>query len=604
MEDLLKEIADLSVEPGDEVLLHGGDPCLHPEIVQIARAAAQRARVILLTPGVSIRLDSARSLAGIVERFRVRLPALQRDLYARVTGRDMVARAEQGLSILTATGARLEVEIPVNRVNLVGVRETLERLGRSWPSLDRVILSFHDHEALYRERDALWSLLGVAGSGVFPWPIMLDRSSAPPPCSAPSQAMFEAAEALFFDVLMPAEGRAESGCTGCLLEPYCHLKEIQTWKGVPRQPFGPGYPGHDVPCVIPWLEMDLSEGNGFGVACCTDWVKIDGVSAYTHGVQNAFNWKGLQVLRRAVFRDRRLSTCKTACPYMHSDSRSLSAMLRSEYPGIRRLAAISVGAETVDYTPLALSLGVTTYCNLDCVMCRVRGRHKRNEAPSSLYEELLSLAKGIRKLSFTGGEPLTSRRFLDFLERLDKARFPALTAILITNGTLLTKGLVSRLSRSVMDNIVISVNAATRTTYSRINVGGDWDTLMKNLGDLADMRRHTGWPKEVVLSFVILRANFQEARAFVHLARSFDAQVRFLTDNSSPSRSARSIAASLLKAPPEFSGWSQWFFYDHRLCRQAVDELSAAVKDMEAFSYPHRLAEARAVVKSLAALCW
>lgn len=104
-----------------------------------------------------------------------------------------------------------------------------------------------------------------------------------------------------------------------------------------------------------------------------------------------------------------------------------------------------------------LSIEVTTHCNSTCSHCFVRAANaKCLELPETMVRDIISegFNLGYRYLHLTGGEPLLWK---GIFKALDYASFLGYEKILInTNGSLLTDGVVNRLSD--YDNLSISVS--------------------------------------------------------------------------------------------------------------------------------------------------
>lgn len=103
-------------------------------------------------------------------------------------------------------------------------------------------------------------------------------------------------------------------------------------------------------------------------------------------------------------------------------------------------ALVDVHGRRVRY----IRLSVTDRCNLRCTYCWGCATMKflphedilRYEEMETLVEAAVSM--GVEKLRLTGGEPLTRKGLIPFMERL-RARHPALDMRLTTNATLLAQ---------------------------------------------------------------------------------------------------------------------------------------------------------------------
>ena len=75
-----------------------------------------------------------------------------------------------------------------------------------------------------------------------------------------------------------------------------------------------------------------------------------------------------------------------------------------------------------------------------------------------------------------------------------------------------------------MIDVSISVDAATKETYTKLRCGGNWHNLMKNLTMLSDLHRQKQI-REFQLSFVVQRDNFREMSAFVKLGKKLGVDI-------------------------------------------------------------------------------
>ncbi len=167
--------------------------------------------------------------------------------------------------------------------------------------------------------------------------------------------------------------------------------------------------------------------------------------------------------------------------------------------------------------PGALSLCLTTRCNLRCFICRRENFRGQDLA----FENLRVLRNAIRHASvidLTGwGECLLYPRFEEVVravyalnERKDLIR-------IATNGTLLTGGL-GRLLSGRLRRLVVSLNAADAETYRRDMRPGDFDRTLANVRAFLDGLAGPDRGK-VALKFVAHARNFREIPEFVRLAR-------------------------------------------------------------------------------------
>lgn len=123
-----------------------------------------------------------------------------------------------------------------------------------------------------------------------------------------------------------------------------------------------------------------------------------------------------------------------------------------------------------------LRISVTDRCNFRCVYCMPREVFgddytflPRRELLS--FEEIvrvasLFVARGVRKIRITGGEPLLRKDVDRLIEML--ARLPGVEITLTTNGVLLPK-LARRLKDAGLHRVTVSLDALDDTLFRRMN---------------------------------------------------------------------------------------------------------------------------------------
>lgn len=138
---------------------------------------------------------------------------------------------------------------------------------------------------------------------------------------------------------------------------------------------------------------------------------------------------------------------------------------------------------SIDY----LRISVTDRCDLRCQYCMSEKMVFLPRKDVLTLEEIALLAdhfiaRGIRKIRLTGGEPLVRRDLPDLAHRigrhLGKGRFEELT--LTTNGTRLADH-AEALARAGIGRINVSLDSLDPATYARLTRGGDISKVMAGL---------------------------------------------------------------------------------------------------------------------------
>ena len=166
----------------------------------------------------------------------------------------------------------------------------------------------------------------------------------------------------------------------------------------------------------------------------------------------------------------------------------------------------AAGAEVTPTAPASVRISLTDRCDLACVYCRPSRTDgylpDRLDQPAlhTLIEGLL--LAGVRRIRFTGGEPLLSAHVVGAI-----AHAKALGAediALTTNGTRLTK-LAAELRGAGLGRLTLSLDSLDPVRFERITRGGK---LERVLAGLAEARR-VGFD-EIKLNTVVLRGENED----------------------------------------------------------------------------------------------
>jgi len=171
-----------------------------------------------------------------------------------------------------------------------------------------------------------------------------------------------------------------------------------------------------------------------------------------------------------------------------------------------------------------ITVEVTNYCNLNCIMCFKRGLPKQTYKHMSLelFKKILDDIKPIGGVCFVGlGEPLLNP---DFFYMLLEAKKRGLGINMVTNGTFLNKEWSNALIKMRVNKISISLDAATKDTYDKIRKNGNWDRVLENIRTLVEERKNFGSQSTYIrLDFVGMKNNIHELPEFVDLTKKLGA---------------------------------------------------------------------------------
>ena len=122
----------------------------------------------------------------------------------------------------------------------------------------------------------------------------------------------------------------------------------------------------------------------------------------------------------------------------------------------------------------SLRVSVTGKCNLNCIYCHREGDREEcssRDMSADALRDIIDVAAefNIRKLKFSGGEPLLRKDFVDIVASVSDSMD---NISVTTNGTLLA-GIAGDLADAGMDRVNISLDTLDEAKYKFISRSGD-----------------------------------------------------------------------------------------------------------------------------------
>jgi len=90
----------------------------------------------------------------------------------------------------------------------------------------------------------------------------------------------------------------------------------------------------------------------------------------------------------------------------------------------------------------------------------------------------------------------------------------------MTNGNLINEYWVERFCNIPFKIIAISLDAASKKTYNKIRLMGNFDNILNSIKSINDQKK--GKYPEIQLSFIIMKQNLHEILDFIELAHRYD----------------------------------------------------------------------------------
>ena len=286
-------------------------------------------------------------------------------------------------------------------------------------------------------------------------------------------------------------------------------------------------PNEQLFCPLPFENIEI-HGGGLVHVCCTRWMPASIGNITDKTVQQVWNSAEAQKMRESVL-DGSFKYClREACPFLHAAKGHVQKI--GDLTDPRILAVIKNHTLTLPYGPKRINCCFDRSCNLSCPSCR-----KKIFVDTGNKREILELQ---RKIQYEGardteelfiegsGDPLGSPFTREWLRSMKKADMPKLKLIrLHTNGQLLTPEMWNTIPadiRELIQEMEISIDAASPETYHINRRGGSFEILLQNLSFIRELRKSRAL-KYLTLSMVVQENNFREMPAFVSLSKQFHA---------------------------------------------------------------------------------
>ena len=159
------------------------------------------------------------------------------------------------------------------------------------------------------------------------------------------------------------------------------------------------------------------------------------------------------------------------------------------------------------WSPIAFTVSITTHCNLKCPMCiRTINNIKPMHMDVGLFVHAIKYFKGKTVNIVGSGEPLMHPDFFDFM---NVCLANDVGVHLVTNGMLLDGRKAEQLaSYSNLQSVAFFIDSV-QENYKDIRVGGDFETVYKNLVGLDIARIKNNSKFSIVVNTVGMRSNIE-----------------------------------------------------------------------------------------------
>ena len=169
--------------------------------------------------------------------------------------------------------------------------------------------------------------------------------------------------------------------------------------------------------------------------------------------------------------------------------------------------------------PVDVIVETNASCNLKCILCpqptlkRQKGEMKF-DIFKKIVDEIVAKSPATRLWMALMGEPLLMGDRL--VTMIKYARDRGIHSVhLNTNAVFLSYELSDKLIAAGLDEIIISLDAHTRSTYDKIRIGGDFHRVIDNVNYLLNRRKELGRDNPIVYAqFIVMDQNAHEIEDF------------------------------------------------------------------------------------------
>ena len=277
---------------------------------------------------------------------------------------------------------------------------------------------------------------------------------------------------------------------------------LSTWATNPRARF----------CARPWNEITVL-ADGTAVCACIDAGKSNPLgNVIDDGLAGVWNGAGYARLRRAIEEDIDQTKVCRGCPH------------RIESPP-------PPGYHTNVPLPQVLYVENFAGCNLACPGCdraSIEGTRDGLRMSFADYERIIDeLSPNLRYMEFhVGGENWIHPQAAQMV-RLCKDRNPGCTILTSTNGYFFrTEEKAEAAVRSGIDCIIVSIDGARQSSYSRYRVGGEIEEVFESSRRLIEARNRFG-PQGPTIVWRYILFDWNSSREEMDEARRMSRELGF-----------------------------------------------------------------------------
>ncbi len=172
--------------------------------------------------------------------------------------------------------------------------------------------------------------------------------------------------------------------------------------------------------------------------------------------------------------------------------------------------------------PLTLMIEPTNICNLKCPLCPTGAGLIKREKGFLTFENFKRVIDEIGDYIihlrlWNWGEPLLNK---EIFKMISYAKEKGVFVNLSTNSNFLNKEIAGKLIDSGLDELIISLDGASKETYNKYRKGGDFKKIIASIRYLADEKKRLNKKSPYIkIQFIIMNHNEHEIQKIKFLSR-------------------------------------------------------------------------------------
>jgi len=276
-----------------------------------------------------------------------------------------------------------------------------------------------------------------------------------------------------------------------------------------------------VRCLNPFRWLEVSDG-GITTPCCSPWFKQSLGNIKERSMQEIWNGPEMQEARAAMYPGGNWQKwCNAStCAQIRNDTWVPIDTITPETHDIvpitqPMLDEIRAGHVVMQTPPVQIGVSCDPRCNLKCIMCSTLVNPNRDGvALRAALDGIRSFLPSVQRLKMMGdGEVFAVPESRDFLFNFDPQANPDTSFLIHTNGLLMTEKMWDKIDHIKIDYLIVSMDGATKETFEKIRVGGNWEKLVENLRFLVGKLRE-GRIREMSINMTVMKSNVHEVAKF------------------------------------------------------------------------------------------